>query len=234
MTVRIFQARLSREGAKAEAINCHEDRVPCDCRHFRKRTPTNKAAITRTVFPDRPDPCDSWPIATLLQVHQKDNCDKDRGPTVNKAIIVSRHVGRRCPTTNQRNTKMIVIMMIMIIVIIMEGGEATHNHTTPHHRRGGKQPTTTPHHRERGGGRPNRDHIYIYICLFIYIIYDPGSAGAPPPPPPQWFTAPPALWCGVVRVWALVVPPVPPLPPLWRGVGWVVPPCMFGSVWGVW
>ena len=42
---------------------------------------------------------------------------------------------------------------------------------------------------------------------------------------------PPSLWCGVVRVWALVVPP---LPPLWRGVGWVVPPCMFGSAWGVW
>ena len=57
--VHIFQARLSREGAKAEAINCHEDRVPCDCRHFRKRTPTNKAAVPRTVFPDRPDPCDS-------------------------------------------------------------------------------------------------------------------------------------------------------------------------------
>ena len=35
----------------------------------------------------------------------------------------------------------------------------------------------------------------------------------------------------MVRVWALVVPP---LPPLWRGVGWVVPPCMFGSAWGAW
>ena len=32
---------------------------------------------------------------------------------------------------------------------------------------------------------------------------------------------PPSLWCGVVRVWALVVPP---LHPLWRGMGWVVPP----------
>ena len=68
-----------------------------------------------------------------------------------------------------------------------------------------------------------------------------------PPPPPRgvvwWWVAslPPVvwcgvvvgcfLWCGVVRVWALVVPP---LPPLWRGVGWVVPPCMFGSAWGVW
>ena len=40
VTVQIFQARLSREGAKAKAINCHEDRVSCDCRHFRKRTPT--------------------------------------------------------------------------------------------------------------------------------------------------------------------------------------------------
>ena len=39
---------------------------------------------------------------------------------------------------------------------------------------------------------------------------------------------PPSLWGGVVRVWALVVPP---LPPLWRGVGWA---CMFGSAWGVW
>ena len=40
VTVHIFHARLSREGAKAKAINCHEDRVSCDCRHFRKRTPT--------------------------------------------------------------------------------------------------------------------------------------------------------------------------------------------------
>ena len=31
---------------------------------------------------------------------------------------------------------------------------------------------------------------------------------------------PRSLWCGVVRVWALVVPP---LHPLWRGMGWVVP-----------
>ena len=82
---------------------------------------------------------------------------------------------------------------------------------------------------------------------------------SPPPSPPQWFLPtpppvvwcgggllpsapcgvvwcgcgllPPSLWCGVVQVWALVVPP---LPPLWRGVGWVVPPCMFGSAWGVW
>ena len=84
-----------------------------------------------------------------------------------------------------------------------------------------------------------RSNIYIYI-------YDPGSAVPPPLPPPMvpphpppppcgvvwWWVAslpppcgvvwcgcgllPPSLWCGVVRVWALVVAP---LPPLWRGVG---------------
>ena len=113
------------------------------------------------------------------------NCpkDKDRGPTVNKAIIVSRHVGRRYPTTSQRNTKMIVIMMIMIIVIIniimsmglpntpsrskhAGGNHPTHttpqggkggNHQSPHPNhttpQGGKQPTTAPHHTTGGGGK---------------------------------------------------------------------------------
>ena len=133
---------------------------------------SNKAAVTWTAFPDRPDPCDSWPIATLLQLPQSDNCHKDRGPTVNKAIIVSRQVGTRYPTTNQRNTKTIVIMMIMIIVIIiiiniimsmvyqtpqadpnMQGGTTR---PTPRHSavKGGEppKPTPEPHHttRERG------------------------------------------------------------------------------------
>ena len=171
VTVHIFQARLSREGAKAEAINCHEDRVPCDCRRFRKRTPTNKAAVTRTVFPDRPDPCDSWPIATLLQLPQSDNCHKDRGPTVNKAIIVSRQVGRRYPTTNQRNTKMIVTMMIMIIVIIIiniimsmglpntpnrskHAGGNHPTHTTPQGGKGGNHQSPHPNHTTpQGGGK---------------------------------------------------------------------------------
>ena len=143
---------------------------------------SNKAAVTRTAFPDRPDPCDSWPIAALFQLPQSDNCHKDRAHTVNKAIIVSRHVGRRYPTTNQRNTKMIVIMTIMIIVIIINiimsmglpntpsrskhaaGNHPTHttpqggqggeppNHTTP--QGGGKQPTTTPHHTTPHHTRP--------------------------------------------------------------------------------
>ena len=105
-----------------------------------------------------------------IAMPQSDTCHKDRGPTVNKAIIVSRHVGRRYLTTNQRNTKMIVIMMIMIIVIINiimsmglpntpsrskhAGGnhQSPHpNHTTP--QGGGKQPTTTPHHTAGGGGK---------------------------------------------------------------------------------
>ena len=49
-------------------------------------------------------------------------------------------------------------------------------------------------------------------------------ASLPPPLGVVWCCCgllPPSLWCGVVRVWALVVLP---LPPLWRGVGWVVPP----------
>ena len=57
------------------------------------------------------------------------------------------------------------------------------------------------------------------------------------PPPPcgvVWCGCgllPPSLWCGVVRVWALVVPP--PSPPVaWYGLGGS--PCMFGSAWGVW
>ena len=109
----------------------------------------------------------------VFQLPQSDNCHKDRAPTVNKAIIVSRHVGRRYPTTNQRNTKMIVIMMIMIIVIIIiniimsmglpntssrskHAGGNHPTHTTPqggkggnHTEAGGKQPTTAE---KRGGG----------------------------------------------------------------------------------
>ena len=90
--------------------------------------------------------------------------------------------------------------------------------------------------------------MYAYIIHIYIYIYDPGSAVPPPLPPPMvpphpppvvwcgggllpsppcgvvWCGCgllPPSLWCGVVRVWALVVPP---LHPLWRGMGWVVPP----------
>ena len=102
-------------------------------------------------------------------MHQKDNCHKDRGPTVNKAIIVSRHVGRRYPTTNQRNTKMIVILMIMIIVIIiiniiMSMGLPTcrGEPPNPHHATGGEggeppKPTPEPHH-TTGRGEATHNH----------------------------------------------------------------------------
>ena len=88
-------------------------------------------------------------------------------------------------------------------------------------------------------------------------IYDPGSAVPPPPPPmvpphppppPVWCGGgllpsppcgvvwcgcgllPPSLWCGVVRVWALVVPPFPPCGVVW--VGWFPPACL--DLLGVW
>ena len=69
----------------------------------------NKATVTRTAFRDRPDRCDSCP--------QSDNCHEDGGPKINKAIIVTRQVGRRHPTTNQRNIKMFELMMKMVIII---------------------------------------------------------------------------------------------------------------------
>ena len=95
---------------------------------------------------------------------------KDRGPTVNKAIIVSRHVGRRYPTTNQRNTKMIVIMMIMIIIIIINiimsmglpntpsrskhAGGYYPTHTTPQGGKGGNHQSPHPNHTTpQGGGK---------------------------------------------------------------------------------
>ena len=93
---------------------------------------------------------------------------------------------------------------------------------------------------EGGAGRIHHDVHYFLKKITGYHGGGEGggpSAGPPPPmvPPPLPHPACGAsLWCGVVRVWALVVAP---LPPLWRGVGWVVPPlhvCMFGSAWGVW
>ena len=58
-----------------QAVNCDEDRVPntpdrCNCGHFPKQDDfdmrvLNKATVTRTAFPDGPDPCDS---GTLWQL----------------------------------------------------------------------------------------------------------------------------------------------------------------------
>ena len=70
--------------------------------------------------------------------------------------------------------------------------------------------------------------IYTYI-------YIESRFGRPPPLPPSmvppfgvvwcgWGLLPPSLWCGVVRVWALVVPPFPPCGVVW--VGWFPPACL--------
>ena len=37
---------------------------------------------------------------------------------INKAIIVTRHVGRRRPTTNQRKIRMFELMMMMMVIIV--------------------------------------------------------------------------------------------------------------------
>ena len=86
-------------------------------------------------------------------------------------------MGRRYPTTNQRNTKMIVIMMIMIIVIIiiiniiMSVGLPNHpkqiqtcrrEPPNPHHATGGQgweppKPTPEPHH-TTGRGEATHNH----------------------------------------------------------------------------
>ena len=110
---------------------------------------------------------------------QSDDCHEDSGPTINKAIIITRHVGRRHPTTNKPNIKMLELMMMVIIVPIIiiiiiigmsipntqsrpknaghsipQGGTGeppnqTHPRTTPHHREGGSNPP--PHHTTGGG-----------------------------------------------------------------------------------
>ena len=50
---------------------------------------------------------------------QSDDCHEDSGPTINKAIIITRHVGRKHPTTNQSNIKKLELMMMVIIVPII-------------------------------------------------------------------------------------------------------------------
>ena len=54
-----------------------------------------------------PIPVTVGPLQPYGNCPQSDNCHEDSGPTINKAIIITRHVGRRHPTTNQRNIKML-------------------------------------------------------------------------------------------------------------------------------
>ena len=104
---------------------------------------------------------------------QNDDCHEDSGPTVNKAIIITRHVGRRHPTTNQSNIKMLELMMMVIIVpiiiiIIIIGMSIPNTQSRPnnagaHHSTGAKggttptRPTPGPHHTT---GRGEATHHY--------------------------------------------------------------------------
>ena len=107
---------------------------------------------------------------------QSDDCHEDSGPTINKAIIITRHVGRRHPTTNQSNIKMLELMMmviivpviIIIIIIIIIGMSIPNTQSRPqnagaHHSTGGKggttptRPTPGPHH-TTGRGEATHHH----------------------------------------------------------------------------
>ena len=98
---------------------------------------------------------------------QSDDCHEDSGPTINKAIIITRQVGRRHPTTNQSNIKMLELMMMVIIVPIIiiitiigmsipntQSRPKNAGHTIPQGEGGNHpnqtHPRTTPHHREGG------------------------------------------------------------------------------------
>ena len=124
MTVQILLARFTREAARA--VNCHEDRIPntpdpCDCGHFPKKNYSdmrvlNKATATRTASLTGPIAVTAGPLQPYSNRPQSDNCHEDSGPTINKSIIVTRQMGRRHPTTNQRNIKMFELMMKMVII----------------------------------------------------------------------------------------------------------------------
>ena len=105
---------------------------------------------------------------------QSDDCHKDSGPTINKAIIITRHVGRRHPTTNQSNIKMLELMMMVIIVpiiimiIIVIGMSIPNTQSRPENAgdtipQGGRgeppQPDPPPDHTTpQGGGKQPHHH----------------------------------------------------------------------------
>ena len=83
----------------------------------------------------------------------KRNCHEDRGPTINKAKIVTRQVGRRHPTTNQRNIKMFELMMKMVIIIpiIIIGTSIPNTQSRPKDARGNHHKKTRTHTMPQGG-----------------------------------------------------------------------------------
>ena len=108
---------------------------------------------------------------------QSDECHEDSGPTINKAIIITRHVGRRHPTTNQSNIKMLELMMMVIIVpiiiiIIIIGMSIPNTQSRPKNAghtilQGGRgeppQPDPLPDHTtpQGGGSNPPPHHTTV-------------------------------------------------------------------------
>ena len=120
------------------------------------------------------------PLQPYSNCPQSHNCHEDGGPTINKAITVTRQVGRRHPTTNQTNIKMFELMMKMVIIIpiiIIIGmsipntqsrpkdargnhHKKTRTHTMPQRGRVGtttSRPTPGPHH-TTGRGEGSHHH----------------------------------------------------------------------------
>ena len=101
------------------------------------------------------------PLQPYSNCPQSDNCHEDSGPTIHKAKIVTRQVGRRHPTTNQRNIKIFELMMKMviiipIIIIIIIGMSIPNTQSRPKDARGNHHKKTRTHTMPQGGGEPQQ------------------------------------------------------------------------------
>ena len=108
-----------------------------------------------------------------MQLPQSDNYLKDRGPTINKTIIINRHVSRRDPTTNQRHAKMIMLIVIIIIInIIMSMGLPNTPRRSKHaggnrERRGGAATGPLPNHTAPQEGEKQRCSFCPSLPLLV-------------------------------------------------------------------
>ena len=102
------------------------------------------------------------PYSNCAPPPQSDNCHEDSGPTINKVIIVTGHVGRRHSTTNQRNIKMFELVMKMvtiapIIIIIIIGMSFPNTQSRPKDAGGNHRKKTRTHTMPQGaGGEPQQ------------------------------------------------------------------------------
>ena len=96
------------------------------------------------------------PLQPYGYCSQSDNCHEDSGPTIHKAIIVSRHVGKRHRTTNQRNIEVLELMMMMVIIvliiIIIIGMSIPNTQNRPKNAGGNHRKKTRTHTMPQGGG----------------------------------------------------------------------------------